>query len=72
MIFWSKRRIDELEDENKYLKEELERLKGTSEKHVCGVYCQGCKNLITEVSRETLSLLYHCRLDYNCKDFYTK
>lgn len=64
-----KERIEELEAENKYLKEELERIKGTSDKHICGFYCIGCKNLITDVSRETFSILYHCRRDYNCKDF---
>ncbi len=62
-----KERIEELEAENKYLKEELERIKGTSDKHICDFYCIGCKNLITDVSRETFSML--CRLDYNCKDF---
>lgn len=67
-----KERIDELVAENKYLKEELKRTKGTSDKHICGFYCIGCKNSITDVSRETLSILYYCRLDYNCKDFERK
>ena len=67
----SKERIEETEAENKRLKEELERIKGTSNEHLCGAYCAVCINSIPSYN-PIIGITHSCKLDCNCKDFEQK
>lgn len=64
-----KERIKELEEENRFLRKEIEKLKQKeSSGHTVGAYCKKCKNSV-ESYNPILGFSYSCILSCDCNDF---
>lgn len=74
------KKIKELEDEiyalrkeNNILREKEERWRKIekeqeSKKHNCGIWCDGCGNLVKYEFDGVYGLRTYCKLDYKCED----
>lgn len=64
----------DLKNDNSILRRKIESMEENKEKHECGFWCDGCKNLIEEdgVSVFGVCKSKFCILDNPCKDRETK
>lgn len=64
--------IETLEEDVRYFKQLAENKEGdVKNKHKCGIWCNGCENLIQEPSWNAIQGIYNlkfCKLDSDCKD----